>query len=307
MSFKLKKVLIFGGGTMGTDLSVRFAKSGISAVVFARAGKTHDTFWSRASISASDLEVDINDLDIQLCDELDQIPWDELELVVENVSESLAIKREVFSVLAKRVHKHTIVTSNSSTFSISKIARDFPLANRCFGLHFFMPAHLVPLVELVLGAQSEKATALELRVELEKLGLTTVLVEKDVPGFLANRIQASMMREVWNVIESGIASPEDVDKAVRYGFGFRLMAAGPVMQKEISGLDVTFEAGKSVFPDLSNATAPPSVLAKKIENGNFGMKTGRGFWSWTQSEALHRRAEYIRVLKESLKILKSVD
>ncbi|MEK9963065.1 MAG: 3-hydroxyacyl-CoA dehydrogenase NAD-binding domain-containing protein [Betaproteobacteria bacterium] len=307
MSFKLKKVLIFGGGTMGTDLSVRFAKSGISAVVFARAGKTHDTFWSRASVSASDLEVDINDLDIQLCDELDQIPWDELELVVENVSESLAIKREVFSVLAKRVHKHTIVTSNSSTFSISKIAQDFPLANRCFGLHFFMPAHLVPLVELVLGAQSEKATALELRVELEKLGLTTVLVEKDVPGFLANRIQASMMREVWNVIESGIASPEDVDKAVRYGFGFRLMAAGPVMQKEISGLDVTFEAGKSVFPDLSNANEPPSVLAKKIENGNFGMKTGRGFWSWTQSEAQHRRAEYIRVLKESLKILKSVD
>lgn len=122
---------------MGTDLSVRFAKSGISAVVFARAGKTHDTFWSRASISASDLEVDIKDLDIRLCDELDKIPWDELDLVVENVSESLAIKREVFSALAKRVHKNTIVTSNSSTFSISKIAQDFPLANRCFGLHFF--------------------------------------------------------------------------------------------------------------------------------------------------------------------------
>ena len=166
-----------------------------------------------------------------------------------------------------------------------------------------MPAHLVPLVEIVMSAETDPKLSQRLKDSLKQLGFVPVIVKKDVPGFLANRIQAAMMREVWHVLENDIASPEDVDTAVTFGFGCRLLAAGPVLQKEISGLDVTYLANKNVFPDLSVETAPPPVLEDKVLGGNIGMKSGNGFWHWDENKKSEVRRQYISKLKASVKVL----
>ena len=115
------------------------------------------------------------------------------------------------------------------------------------------------------------------------------------------------MREAWSLIERGIATPEDVDIAVRYGFGFRYVAAGPILQKEMSGLDVNYAASCAVFPDLCNDTAPGAKLAAKVKAGEIGMKSGKGFYDWPAENIAKAKARYQTALKRGLEILKAED
>jgi len=201
----------------------------------------------------------------------------------------------------------TLLTSNSSTYSVRRIAEGLDTQERMLGLHFFMPAHLIPLVEVVMTPHTDPAIAQRLYNEMEALQLKPVMVKQDVPGFLANRMQAALGREAWSLIDRGIATPEDVDRAVRYGFGFRYVAAGPVLQKEISGLDVTAAAAKSLYPDLCNDAGPPQFLTDMVGRGECGMKTGKGFREWNDAQMQAERARYAKALKAALAILQSED
>ncbi|NIO41016.1 MAG: 3-hydroxyacyl-CoA dehydrogenase, partial [Burkholderiales bacterium] len=177
--------------------------------------------------------------------------------------------------------------------------------DRMLGLHFFMPAHLIPLVEVVMTPHTEQALAERLCQDMEALRLKPVMVKQDIPGFLANRMQAALVREAWSLIDRGVASPDDIDRAVRYGFGFRYVAAGPVLQKEVSGLDVTAAAGAVLYPDLCNDNAPPKFLSEMVGRGECGMKTGKGFWEWNDKKIETERARYARALKAALAILQA--
>ena len=305
MSIKLQNLAVIGAGTMGADLAVRFAAAGLNVYLMARPGKSRDSFEQRARRSAADLGFDFGKLNIKLVSALDDLPWTRLDLVIENVKEDLTVKQAVFKEMVALAQPHTPLTSNSSTYSVRRIAEGLASQERMLGLHFFMPAHLIPLVEVVLTSQTEAALAQRIYDEMEALGLKPVMVKQDVQGFLANRMQAALAREVWSLIDRGIATPEDVDRAVRYGFGFRYTAAGPVLQKEISGLDVTAAAAASLYPDLCNDDGPPKFLTDMVARGDCGMKTGKGFWQWDEKKIEAERARYARALKAALAILES--
>ena len=130
-----------------------------------------------------------------------------------------------------------------------------------------------------------------------------VLVKKDIAGFLANRMQHALIREALALIDAGIATPEDIDLAVRYSFGFRFAAVGPIMQKEISGWDTTLRAGTEIYPTLSNTATVPACLAHNVAQGKIGMKSGEGFIKWTPESAKAARAEYERKLKAAFELL----
>lgn len=300
---KFTHIVIVGTGTMGTDLSVKLSVGGERVTVVGRSGGSIDSFWTRAGHTASDMGVDLNTDLLRLVTNVTDVEWQDVDLVIENVREDLDIKRSVFRELCSLAPADAVITSNSSTFGISKITEGLENPRRFLGLHFFMPAHLVPLVEIVMSTETDSKLSQDLKGSLKQLGFVPVIVKKDVPGFLANRIQAAMMREVWHVLENDIASPEDVDTAVTFGFGCRLLAAGPVLQKEISGLDVTYLANKNVFPDLSVETTPPPVLEEKVLGGNIGMKSGNGFWHWDENKKSEVRRQYISKLKASVKVL----
>jgi 3-hydroxybutyryl-CoA dehydrogenase len=172
-----------------------------------------------------------------------------------------------------------------------------------FGAHYFMPAEIVPLVEVVLGEDSDPALGQEVCGLFTAMRKKPVLVKKDIAGFLANRIQHALMREALSLIDAGVASPEDVDLAVRYSFGFRYAAVGPIVQKEISGWDTTLRAGTEIYPTLSNTPTVPACLADLVAQGKTGMKSGEGFLKWTPETIKAARAEYERKLKAAFQLL----
>jgi 3-hydroxybutyryl-CoA dehydrogenase len=233
---------------------------------------------------------------------LEEIPWKEIDLVVEAVPENLEMKRKVFARLVALSQPRTPLTSNSSGIPISQIGRGLSTQNRLLGLHFFLPAHLVPVVEVVSSKESDPAVADWVGDVMKKLGRKPVQVRQDIPGFLANRIQHALMREALSLVERGIATPEDVDTAVRYGFGFRYVAAGPMLQKDLAGLEMHCSAAASIYPDLCNAAEPSAYLRAKVDAGQIGIKSKKGFYDWTEEGILAEKRRYQKALLSALKI-----
>jgi 3-hydroxybutyryl-CoA dehydrogenase len=297
-------VALVGAGTMSADIAAIFVARGIDVHIVSRPGKNLDTVRERVAHSCAQLGLQHRQGAVHVASDLASLPWQGIGLAIESVTEDLALKKQVFADLEKHASSKIPLTSNSSSFPISRIGEGLKTQGRMFGLHFFMPAHLVPLVEVVCSAQTDTALAERVGRQIESLGCMSVMVKQDIPGFLANRLQHALMREAWSLIDRGIASPEDVDKAVRFGFGMRYLAAGPVLQKEHSGLDVNFLASSSVFPDLCNDDRPPQVLADKVARGELGMKTGRGFWPWPPERIAAEKARYARMLAKALAALK---
>jgi 3-hydroxybutyryl-CoA dehydrogenase len=135
------------------------------------------------------------------------------------------------------------------------------------------------------------------------VGRVAVRINKDLPGFLANRIQHAMMREAFAIIDSGLASAEDVDAAVRYGFGFRYVAAGPIVQKELSGLETQLAAASAIYPSLCNDPEPGPGLRNLVKEGRYGTKTLKGYWTWTEEQARAERARFEAALSAGARLL----
>lgn len=301
----IRAVALVGAGTMSTDIAAIFVARGIDVHVFSRPGRNLDSVRERIAGACEQIEGrKSRPAAVHVASDLATLPWQQIGLVIESVSEDLAAKQGVFAQLEKHASSGIPLTSNSSSFPISRIGEGLKTRKRMFGLHFFMPAHLVPLVEIVCSEQTDPALAQAVGWFMESLDCMCVMVKRDIPGFLANRLQHALMREAWSLIDRGIASPEDVDKAVRFGFGMRYLAAGPVLQKEHSGLDVNFLASSSVFPDLCNDDRPPPVLAEKVKRGELGMKTGQGFWPWPAERIAAEKARYRRLLGQALAALR---
>jgi len=229
--------------------------------------------------------------------------WQDVIWVIETIKEDMALKQALFADLDHRVPSHIPIGSNSSGFPISKIATNLKTAHRMFNAHYFMPAHIVPLVEVVLGENSDPLMGEEVCKMYREAGKKPVLVRKDIPGFLANRIQHALMREALSLVDAGIATPDDVDTAVRYSFGFRYAAVGPMTQKEISGWEGMAGASIEIWPSLYNVKELQPVMAKLIEDGKYGMKSKEGFRKWTDEEMKEMRRKYSARLKGAFEVL----
>lgn len=296
---------IIGGGIMGTDI----------AAIFANAGWTVDIvepFRERWTQSEQRVLNSIEQLggtpvrnNLVLHESAGKLHWRKIGIVVECVPENLPLKQQVFGELEQLAPAGIPLASNSSSFPISEISKDLKTRERMLGLHFFMPAHLVPGVEVICGEATDPGVCCRVAELMKLLGKVPIMVKKDIPGFLANRIQHAMMREAFALIDAGMASPEDVDAAVMYGFGLRYLAAGPILQKDMAGLELHYAAAETIYPHLAKNSVPSKVLAERIAEGKYGMKTGEGFYKWTPQTVVKEKARYERLLLAALAILKS--
>ena len=296
-------VVIVGGGTMGADVALVFARAGCITIVLESGETRRKLLPDYFKRGMTDLGFANRADRVSACASLDDIDWPNVDLVVECIPERLDIKQALFADLVRRARPDAILASNSSSFPISAIAKNLSTAQRMLGLHFFMPAHLVPLVEVVIGQQSNAALAERLSAFMRGCGMVPVIVKKDLPGFLANRMQHALAREAFALIDEGIASPEDVDAAVRFGFGFRFLAAGPVLQRDHAGVEIHTAAAATMYPSLSSATVPAKVLRDRVAAGKLGMKTGEGFFQWTPEKIAAERKRYDDLLRAGLKLL----
>jgi 3-hydroxybutyryl-CoA dehydrogenase len=297
---------IIGGGVMGGDIAVIFAAGGWTVHVMSPSPRTRDALPARIAAGLKKLGApEAHAANVRTHADLNGVPWQEVELVVEAATEDLPLKHRLFAELERLARPGIPLTSNTSTFPIGEVGGHLKTRSRVAGLHFFMPAHLVPLVEVVSAEATDPALAERLVQLMRDLGKAPIWVKKDVPGFVGNRLQHAMMREALYLIADGVTTPEGIDTAVRFGFGFRYIACGPVLQKEMSGLDTHYLSGASIYPHLYNETVPPPLLKEMVGKGHIGMKAKHGFWEWNDESLAKERARIERCLQAGMEILKS--
>jgi 3-hydroxybutyryl-CoA dehydrogenase len=295
---------VIGGGIMGGDIAVVLAAGGWRVHVMSRSPTTRASVPGRVAMGLARLGAPAEASERVVCyPALNELPWPSIDLVIEAVSEDLSLKQRLFAELDRLSRADALLATNTSTFPISDVARDAARAERILGIHFFMPAHLVPLVEIVRAERTEGAVADRAFGWMAELGKRPIHVTKDVPGFVGNRIQHAMMREALWLIESGVTDAEGVDTAVRFGFGFRFVACGPMVQKEMSGWDTNYAAARALYPHLHTEPVPPPFLARMVERGDVGMKAGRGLWDWSPEAVAAEKSAIERRLQAGMEIL----
>jgi 3-hydroxybutyryl-CoA dehydrogenase len=221
----------------------------------------------------------------------------ETDLVIESAPEDMALKQELFVRLDRLSRQDCILASNTSGLSITAIASKCGRPERVITTHFWNPPHLMPLVEIVRGEKTSDMAAEALRQLLRACGKVPVIVKKDRPGQLGNRLQGALQREAMYIVQEGIASVEDVDLAARCGFGLRLPAYGIFEHMDLVGLDLLLAVSDYVSRDLCGMTGAMPVLREKIREGALGASSGKGFYDWSEKDAnavKQRRDAFLR-------------
>lgn len=211
------------------------------------------------------------------------------QFVVEAVLENLELKQEIFKDLDAICSEDTILATNTSVISITEIAEKAKNRERILGTHFWNPPHLIPLVEVIRGKDTSEEAMETAYGLLKKVGKHPVRVNKDVPGFVGNRLQHALWREAISIVERGIADPATVDECIKFGFGIRLPVLGPLENADMVGTDLTLAIHNYILKYIESSPEPSPLLKKKVEDGDLGFKSGRGFQDWTPEEAQKSR------------------
>jgi len=283
----VKKIVVIGTGIMGCGI----------AQVCAQAG--YKTSITRKRIQL--LQKAINEIksNLQLLMENDVITKDEADdtllnidykksltevakdadFVIEAVVENIELKKNIFKGLDTICPKHTIFATNTSSFSITDIASATNRQDKVVGMHWWNPPYLMPLVEIIKGEQTSSETINMIKELITRLGKVPVLC-KDSPGFLGVRLQAALVIEAISILEERVASVEDVDMAVKMSLGFRVPILGPLETVDLGGMDTFFYAYNYLHKMLGERFRPPELLRHKMDKGDLGIKTGRGFYDY---------------------------
>ena len=203
------------------------------------------------------------------------------EFVVESVIENLDVKKDVFKRLDQATEPSAILSSNTSGLPISKLARATKKPERVVGSHFIQPGHISPIVEVVRGIKTSDATARRTKEIWHNLGKTPLMVQKDLPGFIVNRLQHAMIVEAVFLLAKGAATAEDIDLAVTLGLGPRFTVSGPLEQRDLNGIDTNYMVAKHLWRQLSGWEEPLRFLKMKRNRGELGLKVGKGYYDWT--------------------------
>lgn len=206
------------------------------------------------------------------------------DFVVEAVVENLEVKQNIFKKLDQLCPTSTILASNTSVISITEIARESVEKKRIVGTHFWNPPHLIPLVEVVPGTETMPETVDATYDLLLSVGKHPVKVKKDVPGFVANRLQHALWREAISIIENDIADAATVDECIKFGFGLRLPALGPMENSDMVGNDLVLAIHDYILEHIESSPDPSPLLREKVAKGELGFKSGQGFQSWSEKE-----------------------
>lgn len=282
-------VCIVGSGTMGSSIALNFAKSGIDVDLFdisdqalergfSLIREALDTLVENGLVSQTDTHALVGK--IRGVTDLESVS-ENTPFVIECAPENLETKQKVFQQLESRFLRSTVFASNTSSLSPTKIASILSGRDRFIAANFWNPAHLLPLVEIMPGADTSDETLRFTREIMERIGKEPVVLSRETPGYIGNRLQFALLREALYLVDSGIASKEDVDRAVRYGIGRRLGDTGPLETADLGGTHVFAAICESLFRELCSSTEVSPALLDAVKRGDLGYSTGRGLYEWT--------------------------
>ncbi|MFZ4439175.1 MAG: 3-hydroxyacyl-CoA dehydrogenase family protein [Syntrophales bacterium] len=307
----VKNVSVIGAGIMGHGIAISYALGGYNVTLsdvndevldkaLNRIRKALETFAESALISGN--MVDDTLLRIHTTSHLETAAQ-EADIVVEAVSEKLDLKRKLFARLDLLCPERTILASNTSSLLIGDIGVEVKRKDKILITHYFNPAHIVPVVEIARGVETSDETVDLLHGLLKKLKKVPIRINKEIPGLLINRIQNAIRREVWSLLEQGVASAEDIDDAVKGTFGFRLASIGPLLTYDLAGLDTACQVSRNLFPVICDSHEVPLFIKKKVEEGALGRKSGKGIFDYSEEEWQEKVKQRDKEFLERLKCL----
>ncbi|HEX3289938.1 MAG TPA: 3-hydroxyacyl-CoA dehydrogenase family protein [Gaiella sp.] len=286
------RVAIVGAGTMGIGISHVFASSGIATALVDAAPELSEAALERSLGLLDRLEADGNvehgaletaERHLRAAASVEDAVRG-ADLVVEAVVERADVKVGVYAAIEAAALDDAVVATNTSSIPITELAARLRRPERFLGVHWFVPPLLVPCVEVIRTATTADDVVERVVAALARLGKTPVVVG-DGPGFVANRIQFAMFREATRIVEEGLAAPEQVDEVVRSSFGFRLPFFGPFTIADMAGLDVYADIFDTLEGTLGDGFAAPRILRERVDRGDLGVKTGRGFLELSRARA----------------------
>lgn len=305
---KIKKIGIAGAGTMGSGIAQIFARRGYEVVVTDIAEEILDkskrlvdifnqSLIEEGIMSKDEVDVVISNIGYSV----DKGVFSDCDLIIEAIIEKMEIKQKFWKEVEEIARKDAFLATNTSGLSINQIFKLVEGKERTIGMHFWNPPHIIPLVELIRGDQTSDSTVEILREVMLTIDKEPVVVLKDAPGFIGNRLQFAAFREAMHIVDQGIATPEDVDKAMKYGPGFRYPVIGPLETADLGGLDTFFYISSYLFNELSDMKNPPQMLQEKMDNKTLGVKSKEGFYDYSDGkdeEAIIRRDKmFFKMLK----------
>lgn len=293
----IRNILICGAGMMGKNIAFVMSSNPAYQIALYDIHPTDVAAGIRTStkqlvdkevLSQTELEERLSR--ISFTDDIDSSLVSSADFVIEAVFEDMNIKQDTFAKLEARCRKDTIFCTNSSVMSPSQISEKLEHRERFAGTHFWNPGHLIPLVEVVKSDATSDEVARTIMDVLRSAGKKPVLCKKDVPGFIANRMQHALWREAISIVENGIADAATVDEAVRYSFGLRLPQLGPMENADMVGTGLTYNIHDYILKHLEDSHEPSRLLKELKDTGKTGFQSGEGFQKWTEEQAAESSA-----------------
>jgi 3-hydroxybutyryl-CoA dehydrogenase len=305
-----QKILVVGTGTMGEGIAQTFAQNGFAVRLVARReeplaraleqipqnvrqfiefGLIHETVEQVTGRIEGMVTTDMAEA-VEGC-----------TYVVETIREVLDDKKALLGAI-QAADPDVVIGSNTGSMTMDSLAEGLPRPDNIIGIHYFNPAHIMPLVEIHRGSECSETTFDLTKRLMEASGKKTVLVRVEKPGFIVNRLMGALEREIDYLLDEGIVTPEDLDVAVKSSTGFRFACLGPMELEDMIGLDIAMTVSGRVFKGLSNATEPSPILVEKVNRGELGIKSGKGWYDYSGKTRAEVLEEKNRLLLPQLKL-----
>jgi len=305
----IERVSVLGLGTMGHGIVQAFAMAGVPVLAWDEMPAARDSLTARITRNlAKFVEADLLDAPAAeaaltritvASSEREAVA--EVPFVTEAIAENLEVKQQVLARIESLMDREAIIASNSSTYPISASGALLQHPDRAVVTHWFNPPHIVPTVEVVGSPLTSERTIETAIALLRHIGKTPVRVNVELPGFLVNRLQIALGREIWDLLDRGVASAEDIDAAVVGSMGFRLAALGPLRVQDFAGLDIHGHVHEHLVKEISSSTEIPPTVRQILDDGHLGFKSGRGFYTYDPETAQalldERDRKYLALLK----------
>jgi 3-hydroxybutyryl-CoA dehydrogenase len=295
---RINKVVVAGAGLMGASIAQSFPHYGYETVVYSN--QEQDFERARQVIAnCQNTLVENNVLSAQesrriqdsISYRADPNCFHGADLVIEAIPEIYDIKADFFQMISGLLSPESIVATNTSAISIQELAKNMTNPERFCGTHWLNPPHIIPLVEIIPSTITSPGVVDILVKLLTGMGKEPVVLKKDIRGFLSNRLQFALLREASYLVESGVATPEDIDRTLKFGNGIRYSCSGPFKIVDFGGVAVFNSVANYLYPELSNQTEGCSLLEQMVQKGNNGISTGRGFYDYTPQSAVQEEQE----------------
>jgi 3-hydroxybutyryl-CoA dehydrogenase/5-formyl-3-hydroxy-2-methylpyridine 4-carboxylate dehydrogenase len=305
---EIQNAAVIGLGTMGPGIAATLARAGMTVSAFdadpAKCAKAGEGFAAAAAVLSALAVPDRATRGITIHGNLSQCVAG-ADLVIETVPEDLDLKIQVFREIEAQVAEDCILASDTSGIPITRIQAGTLTPSRVIGMHWSNPPHIIPMIEVIPGEMTAPGVVASMVQAIRRTGHLPIIIRKDVPGFVENRVLYAVMRECLALVEQGVISPEDLDACVSWGIGYKLAVVGPMSLLDMAGLDIYAAVGGYLNKELSNRSDVAAYITERTSQRKLGIKTGSGIYDYTPERIAELQGQRARKLVAVRKALQA--